>query len=176
METTTTQLAPADDGNDAATAPGGVPLADSDRHHPVEEGDDLSILFALLLHHMEMQGYMGRMPQKPRVAESVDRFHSQFWPKFLKGVDSPWASLTSQQKTRHVRSWLFRKFTMDPRGECMLPGPGAKRKHRNEASWKGFTLTDAELDKLVQSVMGDYFQAVSRQDGRCHGVSRRLPP
>ena len=131
------------------------------KHRPVEEGNDLSVLFALLLHHMENEGYMARMPKKPRVANSVDDFHSQYWEKFMRGVDSPWASLTSQQKSRHVRSWLFRKFTMDPHGRCMLPQRGKKQKSRNEAGWKGFTLTDAELDQLVQSVMRDYFQAAS---------------
>jgi len=128
-------------------------------HRPIEEGNDLSIIFALILHFMKDHGYIGRMPEPPLVTTSVDRFHSQYWGKFLEGEDRPWASLTPQQKSRHVRSWLFKKFTMDPRGLCMLPTSGQKRLRRNEASWKGLDLTDAELDNLVQSVMGAYFRA-----------------
>ncbi len=38
----------------------------------------------------------------------------------------------------------------------MMPGPGSKRKLRNEAGWKGFELSDAELDELVKSIFEDY--------------------
>ena len=130
---------------------------------PELEGNDIGILFALLIHHMRTQGLLEKMPEKPRVVADDDHgdlFHSQYWKKFLNAAVAPWSEMTPQQKRTHLRSWLFKKFSMDPRGECMLPGLGAKRKIRNEASWRGFEINDTELGELVQAVMDDYFRAI----------------
>jgi len=68
------------------------------------------------------------------------------------------------QKRDHFRKFLVEKFSLDPKRKCMLPGPGAKRKKRNDACWNDFWLTDAELDGLVQEVMVAYTAVTQREN------------
>ena len=42
----------------------------------------------------------------------------------------------------------------------MLPGPGSKRKQRNEAGWLGFELSDRDLDRVVMETMDAYSREV----------------
>jgi hypothetical protein len=63
-------------------------------------------------------------------------------------------SLVAKQK--HFRNWLVQKFSLDPKKQCMMPGPGFKRLLQNEARWEDFWLSDAELDQLVKSIFEDY--------------------
>ena len=51
---------------------------------------------------------------------------------------------------------MVKKFSLDPQLRCMLPGVGRKRKVRNEMSWRGFEMADAELDAVLDEVMGVY--------------------
>ena len=64
-------------------------------------------------------------------------------------------SMSSNQKRAHARRFFVKKFSLDPKLECMLPGPGAKRKNRNEACWLEFWLTDVELDGLLDEIFED---------------------
>ena len=48
---------------------------------------------------------------------------------------------------------MVKKLSLDPRGKCMLPRPGGWRKRRNEISWSGFEMNDAELDGVLDEVM-----------------------
>ena len=50
------------------------------------------------------------------------------------------------------------KFSLDKELKCMLPIEVHRRKPHNEASWKGFWMTDAELENLVREIMTDYQQ------------------
>ena len=124
--------------------PHGAPL------NPRTEGDDIDLLFRLFLSQIEERGYVGRMPIPPLVSTNPVKLHDHWWTKFTKKIS--WGSMTLEEKQRHVRKWLFQKFTLDPKGQCMNPGPGSKRLGRNEAKWEGFWLNDAELEELVKSI------------------------
>jgi hypothetical protein len=85
--------------------------------------------------------------------------HKLWWKKFTRNVE--WGSISLGAKKSHFRSWLLKKFSFDPKLECMMPGPGCKRLFRNEAAWNGFWLSDRELDELVKSIFEDYATQIS---------------
>ena len=64
--------------------------------------------------------------------------------------------MTSAQKRQRLHGWLVQKFSLDPQKRCMLPGPGSRKKPRNDACWHGFEITDAELKTLVSDTMDAY--------------------
>ena len=92
----------------------------------------------------------------PRASYDMEWFHHLYCKKFAKGCDPPWLQMTPPQQWERLRAFIFQKFTLDPRGRCMLPVPGEKGKQRNEASWPGFWLSDQELDDIVTQVMTAY--------------------
>ena len=63
--------------------------------------------------------------------------------------------MTLVEKRSHFRKWLVQKFSLDPKRQCMSPGPGAKR-CKNEAKREGFELKDTELEELVKSIFSHY--------------------
>ena len=103
---------------------------------------------------MRIQKYMDRMPHPPLQATSVDELLSKNWKSF-----AGWPLMTFNQQTKCLRAFLLLKFSMDKDMRCMMPGIGVKRKHRNNAQWIGFELTDAEMECLVADVMREYTQA-----------------
>ena len=142
--------------NDLQGRSGG--FEDPDGHRPTqsrEEGDFVNLLLSLLLHEMKIQKYMDRMSNSPLQARCVDELHSKNWKRF-----AGWTSMTFSQQAQCLREFLLFKFSMDPQNVCMLPGIGAKRKHRNNAQWNGFELTDAEMERLVADVMREYAEAI----------------
>ena len=112
------------------------------------------MVFRLFLIKIKERGFADRMPVQPRVCKDPVKLHDLWWKKFTKNV--PWDTMTLAAKQNHFRSWLFKKFSLDPQGRCMIPGVGSKRLRRNEAEWTDFWLTDLELDMLVKSVFEDY--------------------
>ena len=92
----------------------------------------------------------------PRASYDKEWFHHLYWKKFAKGCKPPWLQMSPAEKRKRVHAFIFQKFTLDPRNRCMDPGPGQKRKQRNEASWPGFWLSDQELDGIVAEVMNAY--------------------
>ena len=93
--------------------------------------------------------------QQPRASYDKERFHHLYCKKFAKGCDPPWLQMTPPQKWERLRAFIFQKFTLDPRGRCMYPTTG-KRKRRNDACWPEFWLSDQELDGIVAEVMNAY--------------------
>ena len=77
-----------------------------------------------------------------------------WWKKFTENIS--WGSMTLIEKRSHFRKWLVQKFSLDPKRQCMDPGPGSKRLGQNEAKWEGFWLSDAELEQLVKSIFLHY--------------------
>ncbi len=67
--------------------------------------------------------------------------------------------MSPQNKRKRLRDWMYQKFSLDPKSRCMLPGPGSKRKKRNEACWFGFELTDADLEHVLRDTMETYLAA-----------------
>ena len=63
--------------------------------------------------------------------------------------------MTMTAKRTHVRDWLFKKFTTDPKRKCMSPLPPAKRV-KSEAKWKGFDINDTDLEDIVSSIFAQY--------------------
>ena len=130
--------------------------------HSSDEGDDIGILFRLMLHHLEDEGFIGMMHHTPRVASDGRKFHSQYWlqfSNFCQEFSVPWMSSSDETKYRHVHNWLFRKFSLDPAGACMLPLLPAQRLNRNEIGWTGVEMNDDQLQHLVNQVMPDYLAA-----------------
>ena len=89
----------------------------------------------------------------PRATYDRVWFHHLYWKKIAEECKPPWLQMSPAEKRKRVHAFIFQKFTLDPRNRCMVPGPGQKRKQRNEASWPGFWLSDQELDGIVAEVM-----------------------
>ena len=60
------------------------------------------------------------------------------------------------QKRQRLRDWMHEKFSLDPEGRIMLPGPGMTRKIRNDAQWIGFELDDLQLEQILEDTMETY--------------------
>jgi hypothetical protein len=122
------------------------------------QGDDLSRLFHCLLAAMKGHGFIDRMPDIPHVATDPKKFHSQYWKTFAKWCWPEWQYMNPSQKRRRLHEWIVEKFSMDPHGRCMLPGPGCPKRPRNDACWRKFEITDAEAETLVSDTMQAYWQ------------------
>ena len=57
------------------------------------------------------------------------------------------------EKCSKLTEFLWRKFSIDPHGECMVPDAGKKRK---TLTWTGFFITDEELPHIVERVVRAY--------------------
>jgi len=94
--------------------------------------------------------------QQPRATGDKDLFHYIYWMKFAAMCTPPWLEMTTPQKGRMVRAFIFEKFTSDPRGRCLLPEVRQKRKKRSDAYWPDFWLSETEVDGIVAQVMAAY--------------------
>ena len=115
------------------------------------EGDDLKILFGIVLDTMRNNKYMDRMTAPRRRSQNVNIFHRANWCKFLQTAAGSWLHIDETQKRDHLRRWLFRKFSVDVHSVTMYPAdPNARRP--SNAGWPGFYMTDAELGRLVNDI------------------------
>ena len=122
---------------------------------PIEEGDDLGRLFYILLETMARKGFFGKMNEwKPKKA-NPKKLLSQYWIQFTKDLDPPWLKMDMIQKSNHLKWWLLKKWSLDPKKQCMRPCSGEKL-HRNEMGWAWLEMTDGQLDEVVYEVMGTY--------------------
>ena len=112
------------------------------------------VVFRLFLSKIKEKGYTKRMKVEPDVCRKPVELHKLWWTKFTKDVD--WGSMSLGAKKSHFRSWLLKKFSVDPKLESMDPGPGCKRWRQNEAKWHGFWLSDREFEELLKSIFEDY--------------------
>ena len=119
---------------------------------PRDEGDELGVLFNVVLQKLLILNDSGATPRMTTIPKGAEptQFHATCWRPFTKDID--WAAMSIPEKSKHLHAWLFMKFTLSPQSLCMLPGCGVKRK-RNNACWLGFWMTDRELDVLVHEVM-----------------------
>ena len=74
------------------------------------------------------------------------------------------------QKSHFLRLFMLAKSSLDPRGRCMTPGVGSKRKPKNDAKWVGLFLFDQEMENLVADVMTGHEQGRGRE--HTAGMSR----
>lgn len=123
---------------------------------PRQEGDEIGILFTLVLERLMLLNNSSSQPRMSTIPKGADPqdFHRTCWKKFAKNIDD-WSIMSYDEKYQHVYTWLFKKFTMDPYNQVMLPGPREKRKPRNDACWTGFWMSDRELRDLVNEVLHD---------------------
>jgi len=124
-----------------------TPLKDS------REGDDIFRIFRLFLEQVRERGLLDRMRNPPVLSYDVERLHAAWWPKFTSNI--MWCSMTTRAKRNHVRDWLFKKFTTDPKRKCMSPLPPAKRM-KSEAKWNGFDINDKDLENIVNGIFEKY--------------------
>ena len=135
-------------------------------HYPTQTEDefnDLDLLFRILLAALKKpreveggKGLLQRMPVQPKTATVPEEFHSKFGKRFGQGCRPPWLQMTLPQRGTRLHSFLFTKFSLDKKMRCMLPGPGLPKKPRNEACWREFWLSDAELNSVVAETMEEY--------------------
>ena len=117
------------------------------------EGDDIRTIFQLFLEQVQDRGHLSRMQNAPRISYNVDKLHAAWWIKFT--ADITWCTMTTTAKRTHVRDWLFKKFTTDPKRKCMSPLPPAKR-IKSDAKWPDFDIDDTELEVIVTSIFDQY--------------------
>jgi len=126
--------------------------------------DDVALIFRLLICKILEHGYISRITPVTRGARDAIHFHRQHSAVFITSAPGPWLSLPSDTKERHLRSWLFKKFTLDKENQNMLPlnrngvasSDHKRYRPRNVISWHGFWLADAEFDFLVHEIWYAY--------------------
>ena len=136
---------------------GGANSLHTKSSRPRQEGDEIGVLFTLVLERLMLLNNSSSQPRMstiPKGAADPQDFHRTCWKQFAKNIDD-WSIMSYDEKYQHVYTWLFKKFTMDPYNQVMLPGSWEKRKPRNDACWTGFWMSDRELRDLVNEVLHD---------------------
>ena len=113
------------------------------------EGDDIKRLFQFFLDEVLRRGHLQRMHFRPRVSWNTERLHQLWWMPFTKGIS--WCTMKCAAKRKHIRQWLFMKFSNDRHRQVMSPGPRGFRV-RNQMKWDGFDISDGELDDIINSM------------------------
>jgi hypothetical protein len=103
---------------------------------------------------VEAKEYFGRIEVSekwpfPKAAAEPQRFHHVYWTKKVKPGDN-WQGMTIKARETHFHNFLFHLSTLDPYQNRMQPGVGSEPLKRNNASWRGFWLSDGELEALVR--------------------------
>ena len=93
------------------------------------------------------EGRIGRNALPPCVLEKVGETMAQF------------ARHVHQAREERFFEYLFDLFTVDPYRKSMQPGLGWPPANRNNASWRGFWLSDAELQALVRETFTVYVES-----------------
>ena len=135
---------------------GGANSLHTKSSRPRQEGDEIGVLFTLVLERLMLLNNSSSQPRMSTIPKGANPqvFHRTCWKKFTKNIDD-WSIMSYDEKYQHVYTWLFKKFTMDPYNQVMLPGPEEKQKPRNDACWTGFWMSDRELRDLVNEVLHD---------------------
>ena len=135
---------------------GGANSLHTKSSRPRQEGDEIGVLFTLVLERLMLLNNSSSQPRMPTIPKGAvpQDFHRTCWKQFAKNIDN-WSIMSHEEKYQHVHTWLFKKISMDPYNHVMLPGPWEKWKKRNDACWGGFWMTDRELKELVREVLHD---------------------
>ena len=65
-----------------------------------------------------------------------------------------WAAMLPATRKEYLRTYLFRLWSTDRRGQQLLPEP--ERRVPSRAKWGSFYISDAELEDLCDEVMRMY--------------------
>ena len=136
------------------------------QHRDQKEGDDVKLVLTIFLEQIKQCNYIDRMPTPTTCSRDPEKFHREYWHKFMKFVEGPWLIKTVSHKQEHFKRWLFRKFSLDADDRNMLsvgwPYDLTRAKPSgNEARWIGFWLSDTELDHLVVEIF-DIYEALQQ--------------
>ena len=119
-------------------------------------GNAGGLLFRLVLEHVDTKGFLRRCGTHiPKAARDPLKFHSNFSNEFFGSCRLSWEQMSPSQQHDHLKSFLFKKWTTDVKGEAMLPAR-SNQWRRCEASWGDFSLSDSELADLCHDVMEAY--------------------
>ena len=147
----------------APAEPGGEGFEHHIPTQTTDEFNDLHVLFRVLSRALKKpreveggKGLLQRMPVQPKTATVPEEFHSKFGKLFGQGCHPPWLQMTLPQRGTRLHSFLFTKFSLDKTMNFMLPRHDRDMKPRNEACWREFWLSDAELTSVVAETMEEY--------------------
>jgi hypothetical protein len=125
-------------------------------HKPTQstrEGNDVGMLFSIMLGLMTRHQYIARIIPTlkfptPRVALDSKHFHHVYWKKLVTH-EYNWLRMSIKAREELFFEFVFHLFTLDPLRKSMQPAFGCAPLERNNASWRGFFLSDEELLALV---------------------------
>jgi hypothetical protein len=125
-------------------------------HKPTQstrEGNDVGMLFSVMLGLMRRDNYIDRIIPCvkfpfPKVAQDPKHFHHVYWKKLVTPKHN-WLCMSIKAREERFFEYLFDLFTVDPLRKSMQPAVGDAPLERNNASWRGFSLSDDELLALV---------------------------
>jgi hypothetical protein len=123
------------------------------------EGDDVALLFRIMLHLMNDALYLDRiMPCEkfpiPKASQDSIHFHHVYWKKLVTPRHN-WLRMSIKAREDRFYCYLFQLFTVDPQRHSMLPAREGT-KVRNNACWQGFWLSGDELNRLVMDTFKAY--------------------
>ena len=110
-------------------------------------------LFRVLLNTIKEHDYVRRMPLIPRSCQDPSQFHRMNARQLLITAPRPWSTLLPPERQMHTRNFLMKKFSLDKRAECMVPWNPRLRKARCDAGWRGFWMTDVELEEVLGAML-----------------------
>ena len=121
------------------------------------------LLFKILLEEIEKAGLHDRIDRNQRgevvkAARDGNNFHGQQGKRFMRSCRPPWTEMSSSQRLRALRYFMWQKFSIDKdkRRKVMCPCP-VERWVRAEISWgHRFYMTVVELKVISQAVIDTY--------------------
>ena len=125
----------------------------------VEEGTAFRLICDLFLTVLKQGDFLKRIrPHEdtgliPKAARNTTKFHRLYWKTFQTICGDPFTTKTPADQYIALRTFLWQKFSTDPKGKDMVPPKGGRPK---PLSWDGFWLTKSELDFIVDIVLEAY--------------------
>ena len=112
----------------------------------------MGVLFGILLEDFRMTNIISRVQPFPDGSMPAQCTNPA---KFYQTYSYDFKKICGREFDAKLTRFLFRKFSIDPHGKCMVPDAGKKLK---TLSWTGFFITDEELPDIVERVMLAYDQ------------------
>ena len=133
----------------------------------VEEGTAFRLICDLLLTVLNLGDFLTRIrPHEctglvPKAARNTTKFHRLYWKTFQIICGDPFTTKTPADQYIALRTFLWQKFSTDPKGKDMMPPKGRRAK---PSLWEGFWLTQSELNFIVDIVLEAYHHENARHD------------
>ena len=101
----------------------------------------------------EKGSYVGFRDTADQAAERHKQRCIKEGKKFQTVCGDPFTTKTPADQYIALRTFLWQKFSTDPKGKDMVPPEGGRAK---QLSWDGFWLTKSELNFIVDTVLEAY--------------------